>query len=93
LGSPISDLQKYAGIFRAEIWTIPEHFDAAEIEKLKKKIGKGGLRLILFSNPSNPSGHILSENQLFLLANLAENTGALLVSDEIYELFEYDTEL
>ncbi|MDF3820299.1 pyridoxal phosphate-dependent aminotransferase, partial [Leptospira sp. 96542] len=47
-------------------------------------------KLIIFSNPSNPTGKVLSKEQLRALANLAEKTGAYLISDEIYELFDYD---
>lgn len=47
-------------------------------------------KLIIYSNPSNPTGKVLTKEQLRALANLADKTGAFLISDEIYELFDYD---
>ncbi len=78
-----------ASFFEAEIIHIPEDFTSEHIEQLPKSV-KENLKLILFSTPSNPSGYILSKEQILLLADLAENSGALLVSDEIYELFDYE---
>ena len=72
--------------FGATVETIPETFTAADLEDVQAN----GLRLILFSSPSNPSGHVLGEEQLRLLAGLADRSGAVIVSDEIYELFDYD---
>ena len=57
-----------------------------DILPLKKK----KFKLIIYSNPSNPSGYIFSQEQLENLVELAEATGAYLISDEIYEMFDYD---
>ena len=72
--------------FGATVETIPETFTAADVERIEP----AGLRLVMFSSPSNPTGHVVGEAQLRLLAELADRSGALLVSDEIYELFDYD---
>ncbi|MCK6381355.1 MAG: aminotransferase class I/II-fold pyridoxal phosphate-dependent enzyme [Leptospiraceae bacterium] len=70
----------------AKIHTLNEDFNKDDIKNIQPK----KLKLIIFSNPSNPTGTILSKNQLEILAELAEKTGAYLISDEIYELFDYD---
>ncbi|MCP5502076.1 MAG: aminotransferase class I/II-fold pyridoxal phosphate-dependent enzyme [Leptospiraceae bacterium] len=70
----------------ARIHTISEKFGEEEIKPLLNK----KFKIIIFSTPSNPTGYILKRKQLELLADLAEKTGAYLVSDEIYELFDYD---
>jgi len=72
--------------FNAEIVTIPENFTEEDLSALRSE----PIRMILFCTPSNPTGTILSQTQIRQLADLAEQTGALLVSDEIYELFDYD---
>lgn len=72
--------------FNAKIEYIPELFTSEDLEP----IDPNGLKMILFSSPSNPSGHIMTAEQLRMLSNLAERSGALMVSDEIYELFDYD---
>lgn len=72
--------------YNASIETIPESFGADDIAK----INPDGLKMILFAMPSNPSGKILSKDQLQMLGNLADQSGATLVSDEIYEIFDYE---
>ena len=75
-----------ADFFRARISFIPEDFGEEDIQKQEPE----ALKLIIICTPSNPSGHIQSPKQIQLLANLAEKSGALLVSDEIYELYDYE---
>lgn len=70
----------------AKIELIPEDFDLQAPER----INPDGLKMIVVCSPSNPSGHIMSGGQLSALARLSERSGALLVSDEIYELYDYD---
>src|SRR5205085_12510512 len=41
-------------------------------------------RLILLSNPHNPSGALASEDRLRALARFAESRGILLLVDEVY---------
>lgn len=82
----------------ADIEYIPEDFSAADIdayhegerEAAAKDRSRKPLKLIILCTPSNPSGHIMSTEQLQLLAGLADEQGALLVADEIYELFDYE---
>jgi len=70
----------------AKIHTLDESFDRESVRAFKPS----KLKLIIFSNPSNPTGTVLSKSQLEMLVELAEKTGAYLISDEIYELFDYD---
>lgn len=72
--------------YGARVETIPETFNKSDLDR----IDSNNLRMILFSSPSNPTGHVLPKTQLQLLADLAERSGAVLVSDEIYEVFDYD---
>lgn len=72
--------------YGGKVVPLEESFKPADLESLKSR----KFKLIIFSNPSNPTGKVLSKEQLRALANLAEVTGAYLISDEIYELFDYD---
>lgn len=74
------------GFAGAKVHTIDENFSPEELQE--KKFAK--LKLIIYSNPSNPTGYILTKPQLEALAELAEQNSAYLVSDEIYEQFDYD---
>lgn len=72
--------------FRAKEVLLNQNFTKNDLEKLNFR----RLKLILYSSPSNPTGYILTKEQIQLLGELADKTGAILVSDEIYEMFDYD---
>lgn len=76
----------------ARQYTIPESFAAADVDELRERLKKDGkkLKIIIFASPSNPTGKILSEAQLRLLSNLADEQDAVIASDEIYEAFDYE---
>lgn len=73
---------------KANLHTIPETFSQEELDALLKK----GIRpkLIVYATPSNPTGRILQKEQLQRLVSFAQNTKAILVSDEIYESYDYE---
>lgn len=83
-------LVKYHG---AKIFTVTENFDAAEIAALEARLAeaKKKLKLIIFASPSNPTGKILSREQLTLLSDLAEKQDAIIAADEIYCAFDYES--
>ena len=72
----------------AKIYYLNEDFTKEEAESLKFT----NLKLIIYSNPSNPTGKVLSKIQLEALVEIAEKNNSYLISDEIYELFDYDKE-
>jgi aspartate aminotransferase len=47
-------------------------------------------RLVIFSNPSNPTGAVYSREELDMLASFCRDHGLFLVSDEVYREFVYD---
>lgn len=47
-------------------------------------------RLVIFSNPSNPTGAVYSREELDMLASFCREHGMFLVSDEVYREFVYD---
>jgi aspartate aminotransferase/aminotransferase len=49
-------------------------------------------KVILCNSPSNPTGHVASQEELKSLAELAREKGIALISDEIYKAFCYDGE-
>lgn len=72
----------------AKLHFLPENFTKEDADKCNFK----NLKLIIYSNPSNPSGYVFSRAQLEALVEVAERNDAYLISDEIYELFDYDKE-
>ncbi|MBV6493106.1 MAG: Aspartate aminotransferase [Turneriella sp.] len=73
-------------------YTIPENFGINEVDFLREKLKRDSvkLKLIIFASPSNPTGKILSREQLNLLKSLAEENDAIIASDEIYSAFDYE---
>jgi aspartate/methionine/tyrosine aminotransferase len=61
---------------------------AADIEKAITPKTK----LIIVNSPSNPTGVTLTKSELHDIADLAKKHNVLVVSDEIYEQFFYDSE-
>lgn len=49
------------------------------------------IKMVIFANPSNPTGHCFDKKQIQLLAKWAKCHDALLISDEIYSYFDYDS--
>lgn len=47
-------------------------------------------RLIVFNNPHNPTGRVFEDSELALLAAAAERSGALILSDEVWEHLVFD---
>jgi len=59
------------------------------IEKVKDAITEK-TKLIIINSPCNPTGAVYSKQSLEALAELAEQKGVLILSDEIYDKFCYD---
>ena len=58
-----------------------------EFGKIIKLIEKTKPRLICLVNPDNPTGHILSENQILILLKKAKSLNSLVLVDEAYYPF------
>ena len=63
------------------------HFDFAELESLISE----RTRLIFLCNPNNPTGQVLSEEELKKVTALAERVGAYIIVDEVYAGLEWRT--
>jgi aspartate/methionine/tyrosine aminotransferase len=50
----------------------------------------GGLKLFVFNSPHNPTGKVFDHNEMERLAKGLEKSGALVVTDEVYESLTYD---
>lgn len=47
-------------------------------------------KAILFCQPANPTGHILSDNELRIIITLAQQHNLSIISDETYDFLVYD---
>ena len=60
-----------------------------DLDEVRKRIGKK-TRLVILNSPHNPTGGIIPRNQLEALAELVADSGACVLSDEIYRQLSYD---
>ena len=60
-----------------------------EMEVLESKITKR-TRMIWMCNPSNPTGHVFSKQDLEIIAEVAQKHNLIVFCDEIYEKIVYD---
>jgi len=78
---------KYLGVKIVLHDTYPDfRLKAEKIEKLITDKTK----LIIVNSPNNPTGMVYDQAELEELAEIAEKHNLLVVSDEIYETFDYD---
>ncbi len=62
------------------------HLEAQDLEKLITSKTK----LLLLNSPNNPTGAVYSQGELGAVAAVAQQHQLMILSDEIYEKFDYD---
>lgn len=83
---------KAAGGVVRPMSTIPEEdYNYANKEKLEALINEN-TRAIAIINPQNPTGNVLTEQELEMIAQVAKEHGLYLICDEVYREFVYDTD-
>lgn len=60
-------------------------------QKVKQAISKR-TKLIILNSPHNPTGSLLSKDDLAQLAGIVDGTSILIISDEVYEHITFDDE-
>ena len=77
------------GVIRA-LHTGPEEgYRYANRRRIEKLITKN-TRAIMVTNPGNPTGVVLSEDEMRMIADIAKENDLFLISDEVYREFCYD---
>ena len=72
--------------------TCPEEgYHYADREKVEKEINEH-TRAIMVTNPGNPTGTVLTEEELRLMADIAREHGLFIIGDEVYREFVYGGE-
>lgn len=64
-------------------------FHIPAYEEIEKKITPR-TRAILINSPNNPTGTILTEEEMYVINKLCKKHGLFLISDEVYREFAYD---
>ena len=77
------------GVIRA-LHTGPEEgYHYANKKRIEKLITKN-TRAIMITNPGNPTGVVLDENEMRMIADIAKKNDLFLICDEVYREFCYD---
>ena len=71
--------------------TAEEGYHYASREKIEPLINEH-TRAILFTNPGNPTGTVLTPDELRLMADIAKKHNLFLIGDEVYREFIYGDE-
>ena len=70
--------------------TCPEEgYRYADRARIEKQIN-GNTRAIMFTNPGNPTGVVLNEDEMRLMADIAKENDLFIISDEVYREFCYN---
>ena len=77
------------GVIRALPTCAEEGYRYANRERIEKLITKN-TRAILITNPGNPTGVVLDQNEMRMIADIAKENDLFLICDEVYREFCYD---
>ena len=77
------------GVIRALNTGPEEGYHYADKKRIEKLITKN-TRAIMVTNPGNPTGVVLSEDEMRMIADIAKKNDLFLISDEVYREFCYD---
>ena len=84
---------RMAGAEPVPIPTLPENgYRITSREEVESHITPH-TRAMLFTNPNNPTGVVLSTEELRMLADIAKEHDLFLVADEVYREFVYEGEM
>jgi aspartate/methionine/tyrosine aminotransferase len=65
---------------------------ALDTDELDEAVGKK-TKVVMVCNPNNPTGHVLTEEEMDAVVAAADRVGAWIVADEIYRGAELDTDV
>ena len=60
-----------------------------DLEAIKQKINPN-TKAILINSPNNPTGYVLSADELYEIVEIVKSNDIYLISDEVYENYTYD---
>ena len=79
------------GVIRALPTNPWEGYRYAQRERIESLITPN-TRAIMITNPGNPTGVVLSQEEMRMIADIAKERGLFLICDEVYREFCYDEE-
>lgn len=86
--SAYSEMAMFCGVDLVEVPVYIEDKWKLNIEEIKKRITPK-TKMILINSPNNPTGYVLSREELQEIADLAIEHDLVVISDECYDEFNY----
>lgn len=77
------------GVIRALHTSPEEGYHYADRKRIEKLITKN-TRAIMITNPGNPTGVVLSKDEMRMIADIAKENDLFLICDEVYREYCYD---
>lgn len=77
------------GVIRALNTSPEEGYRYADRKRIEKLITKN-TRAIMITNPGNPTGVVLSQDEMRMIADVAKENDLFLICDEVYREYCYD---
>lgn len=77
---------------RAHVAWVPSHMENGRTKLDSRQLERAmrGAKLVVVNSPSNPTGGVLEPETLERILGLARRFDVLVLSDEVYERFQYD---
>lgn len=81
----------YSGAKLVKVPIMKEEKIKYDIEEFKARLTKN-TKMILINSPNNPSGYVMTEEDLNIIANFAIENDLIVISDECYDCFVFEGE-
>ena len=82
--------------YRVDLWhSRQENKWAPDFDDLKRLLrpeNGGRVKMLLINNPQNPTGYVMSDRELQIVLNLADEHGTLVLCDEIFRGLYFEPE-
>ena len=80
----------YVGGVAVSVPTTGESGFCMTVEEIRKKYKKGKTKAIVINSPTNPTGEVMTREQVAAIAKVAKELDLLVISDEVYGELLYD---
>ena len=81
---------EYCGGVAVKLPTNPETGFSLDAETIREYYVPGKTKILLINSPNNPTGHVMSRENLEKIAQVCQELDILVLSDEVYNTLVYD---
>lgn len=81
---------EYCGGVAVKLPTNPETGFSLDAETIRENYVPGKTKILLINSPNNPTGHVMTRENLEKIAEVCKELDILVLSDEVYNTLVYD---